>query len=844
MTTIVTVSTRSHTHKSRVAQDAQDAHVAPVKVIHISTSRRSALAAWLRTIGSERLDVVLTARPDAVRPPEPRTLGELADRLQRPASVALALPRLPLPCLQVAEAMAALGTPVPRKALTALLEAPPVDSPGKLKTALQILADHALVWPDGTDQLCMSAPLRRAWQTPLGLGPRLAELLADTSSDELRKALTKLGLQPPPRTKSQRLEALLQHHSDPDRIRALVATAPEPTRRLLAQHTADAPDPHANPHPHLPPSDVPASGAAKQWALERLLLVKPLYAFQQARMPAEVALALRGPAWRAPFDPAPPEPALVPITAAEVDREAAATATAFAAQAAALLAECAVRPPATLKPGGVGARELARLGKAAQCAEPVVRTVLECAYAAGLLARDGVAQVAVTEAYDAWSEQDPAGQLTNLLRAWWLLGLTPSQSRDENNKAMPSLTREPAPGNSCRDARDARHALLTAAAGLPASHGVRNPADLGLLVIWHRPLTHHLPQDANTPFATLVREAELLGVLARGALSPLGKALLSGDASALTAAAERLLPAAADRARIGADLTAVVTGTPSARLAAFLDSLADREARGTASVWRFGPSSVRRALDAGRTAEAIATGLTAISDGPLPQPLAYLITDTARRHGRIRLTSAPCVIHGAEPALLSELAVHRRLAGLGLRQLAPTVLVSRTPLAETLEALRAEGYAPVAETADGTVRIEKPAHHRAPAQIPHPRRAPTLQPAMPAPSDLASRLLAAPDREPHPDPYNGVPFRTDTEEILAHYAEQLTLTDMRQLAHAIHENEPITIEYVAASGNRTVRTLSALEFDPPYLAAFCHLRDAERVFTLSRIQAVMPVMEE
>ncbi len=75
----------------------------------------------------------------------------------------------------------------------------------------------------------------------------------------------------------------------------------------------------------------------------------------------------------------------------------------------------------------------------------------------------------------------------------------------------------------------------------------------------------------------------------------------------------------------------------------------------------------------------------------LPQPLAYLINDTARGHGRIRIAPAACVIHGEEPALLAELAAHRRLSKLGLRQLAPTVLVSRSPLQKTLDALRAEG---------------------------------------------------------------------------------------------------------------------------------------------------------
>jgi hypothetical protein len=61
---------------------------------------------------------------------------------------------------------------------------------------------------------------------------------------------------------------------------------------------------------------------------------------------------------------------------------------------------------------------------------------------------------------------------------------------------------------------------------------------------------------------------------------------------------------------------------------------------------------------------------------------------------------------------------------------------------------------------------------------------------------------------------------------------RLPYSDVRQLAHAIDTGEPITVEYVATSGNRTVRTLSRLMVDPPYPEAWRHLRDAERVFTL------------
>jgi hypothetical protein len=350
----------------------------------------------------------------------------------------------------------------------------------------------------------------------------------------------------------------------------------------------------------------------------------------------------------------------------------------------------------------------------------------------------------------------------------------------------------------------------------------------------------------------VIREAEILGVLARGALSAFGIHLRAGDTEGLGTECRRLLPSAAATARIGADLTAVVTGTPSARLASLLESVADRETSGTASVWRFSTGSIRRALDAGHLPDAIVADLAAVATGPLPQPLSYLITDTARGHGRVRVAPAACVLHGDEPALLAELAAHRKPAELGLRQLAPTVLVSRSPLDTTVAALRAEGYAPVAETAEGTVRIERTRPQRAAAPVPAPRRtsaggngriaATSAAKAAAAvdPDILAAQLLKAPPTPTEPAPIDGGPaFATDTEEIVARWAKRLPYSDVRQLAHAIDTGEPITVEYVAASGNRTVRTLSRLLLDPPYLEAWCHLRDDERVFTLSRIQSVM-----
>ncbi|MER7461657.1 helicase-associated domain-containing protein [Streptomyces sp. NPDC097981] len=805
---------------------------------------RSTLTAWLGRLDPQRLARVLATRNDATSPPEPRTVGELADRLQRPGAVALTLPRLTLPCLQAAEALAALGGAATPDALAKLLGATDGQAARGLDAVLETLADHALVWPDGNGTLRMTAPLRQAWDAPLGLDAPLEELLAGATSDELRGMLVALDIKPPG-TKQQRLAALAEHHSYPEAIAEVVARAPAVTQKLLAHRAGSAP---RQPQVIFFGSAGPVLEPGARWALDRGLLIQDRHRYGgPARMPVEVALALRGPGWHAPFDPLPPSPQLVSITPAEVQREATAAATAFAAHAASVLSACSSAPPARLKSGGIGARELARICKAAQADDAVVRITLETAFTAGLLARDGD-HVAPTGAYDVWAEQEPAERLATLLQAWRDLPLTPTRTRDEDNKALPALAGAP-PCNGCRQAR---HGLFAAAVQLPAGRAVTAASELGPTVAWHRPLADTSPTDA-TPFAAVIREAELFGVIARGALSALGAHLLADDVQGLTAACRRLLPPATGTARIGADLTAVVAGTPASRLAMVLDATADRETSGTASVWRFSADSIRRALDAGRTPGDITADLAVIAAGPLPQPLSYLIADTARGHGRVRIAPAACVLHGEEPALLTELAAHRKLAKLGLRQLAPTVLVSRSSLDTTLAALRAEGYAPVAETAGGTVRVEKVRPQRAAAAVPAPRQTGSKRgirgtavrtskvPAAAAMDALAVRLLAAPPTAPEPDPFgSGVPVGTDTEEIVAGYAKHLSYSDVRQLAHAIDADTAITVEYVAASGSRTVRTLSSLELDPPYLNAWCRLRDDERVFTLSRIHSVMP----
>ncbi|MGH8919023.1 MAG: helicase-associated domain-containing protein, partial [Actinomycetes bacterium] len=202
-----------------------------------------------------------------------------------------------------------------------------------------------------------------------------------------------------------------------------------------------------------------------------------------------------------------------------------------------------------------------------------------------------------------------------------------------------------------------------------------------------------------------VREAELLGLLALGAATVLGRALPAGT---LTSVMAELVSGAHTSAVIGADLTAVVLGPPATDLSRLLDSVADRESRGAATTWRFTPGSIRAAFDRGAAAGDLIGELASIAPAGLPQALEYLIGDVARTHGQLGVIELGCAIVADDPTLLRELVGNRKLGRLGLATLAPTVLASRTGSAATLSALRAAGYAPVLRAVDGSVLISAP----------------------------------------------------------------------------------------------------------------------------------------
>jgi hypothetical protein len=120
-------------------------------------------------------------------------------------------------------------------------------------------------------------------------------------------------------------------------------------------------------------------------------------------------------------------------------------------------------------------------------------------------------------------------------------------------------------------------------------------------------------------------------------------------------------------------------------------------------VYRIGPASLRRALDAGRTGSDLQQFFSARSRTPVPQALQYLINDVATQHGRLRAGTATTYLRCDDEALLDRVMADPALESAGLQRIAPTVVIGSSGIAILLDRLRQAGFSPAAESSDGAI---------------------------------------------------------------------------------------------------------------------------------------------
>ena len=662
-------------------------------------SSAAALAGHLRTLTEDDLAALMAIRRDSTIEPVPKTIGELAGRLLHPSSMAVACALLNLPQLQVGEAAAAVGDGCTVVRLAELLGVPQDDP--DLASALRRLTDLALVWPLG-DGLA-AAHLTEMWPHPLDLGTGAADLLVDRNMTELRKLAKLYGIPATGRGKDELVAALVGWLAEPGNVRRLAAEAPADVRDQL-RHLARQP---ASPFGR-PGVMWGSPGMVLPWAVERGLLIRSMWSVNE--MPREVALALRD-GFTAPFRPRPPEVPLSGIDPVSAEREAAAAASETLAAVTAVVEAMSAGPVALLKTGGLGVRELRRLTKLSGQDEDRTRLTIELLAAGGLVEASD-AGLTPSTTYDEFAAAEPADRLLEVVGDWLTMPaspLAPPAPHDPSARVLYWDEQEELLLSGLRAL-----VMRTLLGTVPEGHST-DPEALVERLSWESPvLTDRTDEELGRYVTGIWREAHRLGLLAHGTLTALGRNLLDGDAEAVRGQAEELLPRSHDSVLLQNDLTAVVTGTPSAGLLTLLDGAATPESRSGAWTWRFSPASVRAAFDAGHTADDLIARISAAAEGGrVPQTLTYLIEDVARQHGRVRVIPAGCCLCSDDETLLTEILNTRSLRALTLVRPAPTVLVSAKPPAETLAALRAAGYAPAAARADGSPMIEIPQRRRA-----------------------------------------------------------------------------------------------------------------------------------
>ena len=203
------------------------------------------------------------------------------------------------------------------------------------------------------------------------------------------------------------------------------------------------------------------------------------------------------------------------------------------------------------------------------------------------------------------------------------------------------------------------------------------------------------------------REAELLGITGQGAPSTAGSRLLLDGTAAASAAMATAFPPEVESVYLQHDLTVIAPGPLRVDLETRLRGMAEVEARGVASSFRITAVSLTRAFVAGETADGVRAFLQQVSLTGVPQPLEYLLADTASRFGTLRVgrreEADGSYVRSDDTDLLRQLAVDQALAPLALEQTGLHRLVSRFDVDLLYTALVDARYPVVAETGTGEI---------------------------------------------------------------------------------------------------------------------------------------------
>ena len=721
----------------------------------------ASLADELRSRSDQEIAELFALRPDLTSP-VPNDFSSLSARASSTPSLIRALDSLNLFQLQIAEAISALDESLTREKLVAATD------PLALEVLDRLWA-RALVYFD-REYIRMPRALRELiGGKPAGLGP--------------------VSLAP----------------IDVKRIDALLASAPKMSAEFMARMTW-GPAKGAI-------GDRKKTGAAIDWLLDNELMVK--IDNEHVSIPRDVGIHLRGGKIHRELAVNPPPIAGDVIDSEEIDQAAIASVSNILRWVCELMDFWSEETPTLLRTGGLGVRDLRKAAEHLGVDENCTAFVAELCYLQGLLAIEGDGRVLPATGFDLFQSATGEHQWRDLASIWLDSSRVIGLIRIEESKGIAPL------GNELDRvwAPRVRKTILELMKGeeriAPSLTSLQQRLDWTLPSRKDSPLAKEFPR-------WVMDEAEWLGITGRGAISSFGRALLDGEK---TLGISSALPPTVDHILIQGDNTAIAPGPLTIELARKLSTFADIESRGNATVYRFTEASIRRGLDHGHTGDEIKSFLRSTSKTPVPQPLEYLISDVARRHGQLRVGYANTYIRCEDEASIAAILKDKRLESLRLRQIAPTVLISESESGDSLEELRSSGYLPSMESQSGDV-ISLPKQLRAQSKARLPRVISETSEPTPTVIAAAVKVLRAGDRAHS--------FTASRAEIPRTSANE-TLAILRK---SIESESTITIGYADTNGGVTQRIVDPVSIAMGNLIARDHGNDEVITFKIARITGV------
>lgn len=570
--------------------------------------------------------------------------------------------------------------------------------------------------------------------------------------------------------------------------------------------------------------DIKNPGPGVSWLLEKKFLV-PLDQ-RTVILPREVGIHLRGGKTHKERFIDPPILRGAKRESRQINQAAIANISTVLRWVEELLNFWAEEPADALRAGGLGVRDLKVLSIHLGVDESCTAFITELAYLTSLISFDTNDRIMPSNKFDIWLMQTPADRWQVLASAWLITSRVSGLVGRAEAKNVAALGPELDRVNATR-VRALTLSILNENQGLAPE-----VKSLNELLAWRAPMRRNSSLQEELATWTL-REAEWLGLSGQGAISKYGVNFLSGADLTLI---NDDLPKTVDHILIQSDNTAIAPGPLEHEISQQLAIMAEIESRGGATVYRFSETTIRRALDHGKTGDEVKAFLIKTSKTPMPQPLEYLIVDVAKKHGKLRAGNTSSFIRCEDTALITQIINDKKLEVLSLRRIAPEVVICDHDATDAMRVLREAGYLPAAESSHGLM-LTGPRANRAHTKPRPPRIIGEIE--MPS-TDLlnaAVRAIRTGEKSSHKQTH----LRQVASEALGALPRSTANETMDLVNRYIQEEKSLSIGYADNNGSVTHRIIDPIRVSAGALIARDHATGEVQSFRIPRITGVAPL---